>query len=226
VAERLTLGHIDSLEVLELLRPLNLKIIYDIGANVGTWTLLAKAIFPMAEVHAFEPLAIHQQGFQRDAGHLPGVHLHKVALGDVAGHETMQVTDFSDASSLLPLSEAGQQEWRVQVVAREEVHVERLDDWRCEALMPFPSLIKLDVQGFELAVLRGAVRCVEQATAVLAEVSFRKFYEGQPLFQDVAHFLSERDFSLYALGQRTEVGNPLMQADALFVANRAVLLER
>ena len=49
VAENLQTGHIDSLELLKLLRPLSPKVIYDVGANVGTWTLLAKAIFPEAE---------------------------------------------------------------------------------------------------------------------------------------------------------------------------------
>ena len=70
VAEQLKVGHIDSLELLELLRRKAPTVIYDIGANVGTWTLLAKAIFPAAEIHAFEPLPRHVAAFQKTLGFL------------------------------------------------------------------------------------------------------------------------------------------------------------
>jgi FkbM family methyltransferase len=221
VASRLNTGHIDSLELLELLRPLNPMVIYDIGANVGTWTLLAKVMFPHAEVHAFEPLGIHYQAFQQTTAELSGVHLHRLALGETAGLAAMRITDFSDASSILPLSQAGEREWHIHEVAQEHVRVERLDDWQGEGKLPLPSLVKLDVQGFELSVLRGAACCLERASAVLTEVSFRELYQGQCLFHDVVGFLAERGFALHALGRRTVLGNPLLQTDALFVANRA-----
>jgi FkbM family methyltransferase len=220
VASRLTTGHIDSLELLELLRPLDLKVIFDIGANVGTWTLLAKALFPYSDVHAFEPLHVHHQAFYRNTGRLSGVHLHKLALGEAAGIAAMRVTDLSDASSMLRLSQAGEQQWHIHEVAQERVQVERLDDCQRKAGLPFPSLLKLDVQGFELSVLRGSVCCLEHTSAVLAEVSFREFYQGQCLFQDAVRFLAEREFTLYALGWGTPMGRPLAQADVLFVANR------
>jgi len=51
-AARLSLGHIDSLELLELLAPSPPAVVYDIGANVGTWTVLAKSLFPAARVEA------------------------------------------------------------------------------------------------------------------------------------------------------------------------------
>ena len=64
VAAGLTTGHIDSLELLELLRPNPPQVIYDVGANVGTWTLLAKALYPAAQIHAFEPLSMHTEKFR------------------------------------------------------------------------------------------------------------------------------------------------------------------
>ena len=220
VARNLTLGHIESLELLNLLRPLEIKTIYDIGANVGTWTLLAKALYPQAEVHAFEPLPLHHSVFAREAGSLDGVFLHKVALGESDGVASMRVTDFSDASSILPLTEAGRRQWNISELAQEQVRMERLDGYRQKAQLPAPSLIKLDVQGFELNVLRGAERCLEESCAVLTEVSFREFYEAQCAFEDVVTFLAEHEFTLFALGQGTTTGLPLSQADALFVAKR------
>ena len=63
-ARSLSLGHIESLELLELIEDADAKVIYDVGANVGTWTLLAKSIFPASRVEAFEPLPSHHGGFE------------------------------------------------------------------------------------------------------------------------------------------------------------------
>src|SRR5690349_2365628 len=81
VAARLHNGHIDSFELLELLRPFEPKVIFDIGANIGTWTLLAKALYPNAEIHAFEPLEQHTAKFQTVTSEISSITLHKVALG-------------------------------------------------------------------------------------------------------------------------------------------------
>lgn len=220
VAEWLSDGHIDSLELLQLLRPLDPAVIYDVGASVGTWTLLAKAIFPRAAIHAFEPLAQHHAEFERNTRNTRDVHLHQLALGGAAGTAPIRVMSFSDASSLLPLAAAGGEQWHLSEVGQEQVRVEAMDAWQQESARPLPSLIKLDVQGFELVVLRGGVRCLDHAVAVLVELSFREFYEGQCLFHDVVTFLAERGFTLHALGQSTAIGRPLVQSDAVFVSNR------
>src|ERR1035441_7294981 len=65
-ARNLSLGHIDSLELLEIIQPAGISVIYDIGANVGTWTLLAKSIITGARVEAFEPLESHHIGFRQN----------------------------------------------------------------------------------------------------------------------------------------------------------------
>lgn len=216
----LTDDHIGSLELLRMIGPLAPQVIYDIGGNVGTWTLLAKSVYPRANVHAFEPLIAHHAGFERNTAGLAGVHLHRLALGQTAGLAPMHVTSFSDASSMLPLTAAGEQEWDIREVAREAVPVEQLDVWQQHGDRPAPSLIKLDVQGFELDVLRGASRCLDQADAVITEVCFREYYTGQCLFHDVTAFMAERGFRLFALGHGTAIDRPLSQTDALFVANR------
>lgn len=216
-AARLRTGHLDSLELLESLREHPPRVIYDVGANVGTWTCLAKSIFPLAVVEAFEPLAQHAPDFRRWTAEWPDtVRLHAVALGSSAGTAEIRVTDFSDASSLLPLAQAGRDEFHLEEVRREPVTVTTLDTLVESGQIQPPELIKLDVQGFELEVLRGAERCLEYASAVLAEVSFRPFYEHQALFSDVLTFLEARGFELRAFGIVPVPGAPLVQTDALF----------
>ena len=217
-AAALSLGHIDSLELLELLQPAPPAVIYDIGANVGTWTCLAKSLFPAARIEAFEPLPQHFPKFKEWTAPWPAdVRLHACALGPVEGTATMHVMDFSDASSLLPVSAEGAREFKIHPAAEITVPVIPLDLLVArEKLLP-PDLLKLDVQGYELEVLRGAEACLRTARAVLCEVSFREYYAGQPLFADVLAFLQSRGFRLHALGEGAALGAPLVQADALFL---------
>jgi FkbM family methyltransferase len=217
-AANLTLGHLDSLELLQLLRDQPPGVIYDIGANAGTWTCLAKSLYPSARVEAFEPL----NRFDREFSHWTSawrdtVHLHRMALGATPGEATMHVTDFADASSLLPLTETGQAEFKIAPASQVTVPVARLDDLVQTGTIPPPDLIKLDVQGFELEVLRGAEVTLQTTRAVLCEVSTAAFYNGQPLLGEIVRHLETHGFRLHAFGANLQPGAPFAQSDALFV---------
>lgn len=217
-AAALGLGHINTLELLEQLRSAAPSVIYDIGANIGTWTCLAKSIFPAARVEAFEPLTRHSARFHEWTSAWPGdVRLHACALGPDERTATMQVMDVSDASSLFALNDEGTREFKVRPTAEISVSVVPLDRLVVRENLPPPDLIKLDVQGYELEVLRGAETALRTTRAVLCEVSFREFYTGQPLFADVVAFLGARGFALHALAEGTALGVPLVQADAIFL---------
>jgi FkbM family methyltransferase len=216
-AAGLSLGHLGSLELLEVLESSPPRVIHDIGANVGTWTCLAKSLFPNAAVDAFEPLDVHFARFRQWTSAWPDVRLHRLALGSHQGTATLEVMDFSDASSLLPLGKEGRQSMGLSPVDKREVPVSTLDALVSSGAARAPDLIKLDVQGYELEVLKGAEESLKGARAVLSEVSFRSFYEGQALFGDILVHLQERGFRLHAFGSDLTPGEPLAQADALFL---------
>jgi FkbM family methyltransferase len=213
VAASLELGHIDSLELLELCRSLRIATIYDIGANVGTWSLLAKAVMPEAVVHAFEPLAGCHDRFHANLKGIRNVHLHKTALGREDTTATMYLGEVTDTSSLLPPGPKVQE----QPAATIELPVRALDSFVRENSLPPADLLKLDVQGFELEVLAGSVDTLDSASAVICEVSFTELYHGQCLFGDVVSFLGARGFGVHAFGAETARGMPLVQADVLFL---------
>ena len=80
-AAGLALGHIDTLELVELAGQAGISVIYDIGANVGTWSLLAKSLIPGARIHAFEPLPKHQTEFLHNFTGTEDVTLHPIVVG-------------------------------------------------------------------------------------------------------------------------------------------------
>lgn len=217
VASNLKSGHIDSLELLELLSGDPPAVIYDIGANVGTWTLLAKAVFPSSEIHAFEPLPGHVESFRRNTTNVPDVQLHELCLGASEGELPMKVTDFSDASSLLPLTEVGRRQWNLAQTEEILLRVETLDSWISMNALRTPDLIKLDVQGYELEVLKGSEIALAHTRAVILEASFQNFYEGQCRFDELVSILAKNGLHLHAIGNGTAIGRRLIQSDLLFV---------
>jgi FkbM family methyltransferase len=223
VAKELQLQDISSLELLELVTPENINVIYDVGAHIGTWSLLAKAIFPSAQVHAFEPLAEHQDGFRKQFVGSKDVTLHPVALGSENTATLFHVNDASSSSSVLPLADACRMHFGLREVERVPIRLHCLDDYRTAHQISLPDLIKLDVQGYELEALKGGSQCLRSAKAVLMEVSFVELYYGQPLFADVVRFMADHGFRLHALSIATPVGKSLLQTDVLFLpANRDI----
>ena len=205
------------------IRHAKIRTIIDVGAHAGEFALTARALLPQARIYSFEPLPGGCRALRRkmrgDAAHTT----FEVALGDESGEATFYRNDFSKSSSLLPMLRLHKEAfpWTTGETPL-QVRVARLDDFLGELTLTPETLLKVDVQGFEDRVLRGAARVLPQVQYVLVEVSFRPLYEGQALFSDVNTFLAEAGFR-YA-GNVDQLLSPLdntvLQADALFVAVR------
>ncbi len=215
--ERLKPGHIDSLEILQNLRDRKIRVIYDIGANRGTWTLLARSIFPDAEIIAFEPLTGHVEEFKRNTGNLKKIRIFETCLGSKPGKALIQITNFSDAASLLTPSRKGIKEWSLRVEKQKKVNLTTLDILLRSRQIPIPDLIKMDVQGYEMEVLKGSTGLLAKKTPLLLlEVSFEKIYSNQPLFSDVVQYLSKKGFQIKSFGKGLSPGIKAKQIDVLF----------
>lgn len=147
---------------LHLLRPTDWFV--DVGANVGSYTVLAAGVAG-ARVHAFEPVATTFARLSRNVRvNALGdrVALHRAAVGDRAGSVAM--TSRNDATNrVLAPGERPDGALDVEVV--------RLDD----ALAGLsPTLIKIDVEGFEAEVLAGAAAVLARTAALIVEVSRRQ----------------------------------------------------
>jgi FkbM family methyltransferase len=217
-AASLRLGHIDSLELLELIKSEGTIVnnIFDIGANVGTWTLLAKAYFNTSHIHAFEPLKVHTEQFKQLTHALDKVTLHTFCLGGENSESVINVSSFSDSSSLLPATALEYETYGIKKAGEEIVTVKRMDDLIDAGTLPVPEVIKMDVQGYELKVLKGAGKYLSEVKYIIAEVAFKEYYHNQPLFVDIANYLLTYNFDVYAFGQNTPTGLPLGQIDVLF----------
>jgi FkbM family methyltransferase len=219
-ARGLSLDYLGTLELVELLECVSHpKIIYDIGAYKGTWSLMAQAITKCEIIHAFEPLKMHVDQLYPGVGQNQNIIFHNVAVGSVPGNQEINITNRSDASSLLLPTDKVLTQYEVAKIESESVKVVTLDSYVSDNNLQSPDLIKLDVQGYELEVLKGALNCISQATWILCEVSFQEYYLNQPLFHEIAAFLHNLNYSIYAFGSDTPLGQCCKQTDILFHRN-------
>ena len=219
LAEDIDLAYTSSLELIEIVKLANVKIIYDIGAHTGTWSFLAKALIPESIIHAFEPIKLHITEFQNRMSHIKDINLHQVALGNQNGDMSIKITNRSDSSSLLDSTELADEQYGVKKDREQMIKIFTLDDYIITQKIPLPDFIKLDVQGYELEVLKGSQQCIKYAKWILCEVSFYSYYQNQPLFYDICEHLKKYQYNIYAFGSDTPTGSILTQVDVLFKRN-------
>ena len=133
----------------------------------------------------------------------------------------MHVSAADDSSSLLPIT-ARQAQTFPGTEQKETIEVSTVTlDERFPDGVEEPALLKIDVQGYELEVLRGAERLLQTIGTVLVECSFQEFYAGQAGADEVIRFLQQRGFRL-AGGTAPTVDRHgvLLQVDLIF--NREV----
>ena len=216
--EALREGVAAAIEHREILSSLFPATVVDLGANTGQFSLLARALFPDARIHAFEPLRRPAEKFARVFAGSRLITLHLCAIGPEESSATMNVSGAIDSSSLLPIT-AMQANFApgTGAVGVEQVTVRRLDSVLKPSDIKPPALLKLDVQGYELPALQGCGELLKLFAWVYVEVSFIELYGGQALAPEIIHFLESRGFVL------TGVANPsflddgtCVQADFLF----------
>ena len=130
---------------------LNQAVIFDVGANKGDFVQLALGA---SAIHAFEPSQAAYTELTRRFANRTDVHLNNLALGSEPGERTLYYdVPGSELSSLYPrqIDHHG-----IQMTGSELVKVETLDHHCAAHGINYINLLKLDVEGHELEVLRGA----------------------------------------------------------------------
>lgn len=194
--------------------------VIDVGANEGQWLSSLLKLVPISEVWVFEPNPDAMKICQRRLGNSPAIRYFGVALGDVSGSIDLHITDSSDFSSVLqPRAEfitAHYGTGGATIAATKQVPLRTLDSLVPESRSV--DLLKIDVQGFERAVLSGARRVLARTRAVLIEANLHSHYTGDDTFPNLWNELAAQGFSFWSLSQ-PHIGHDgkALWADAVFV---------
>lgn len=173
----------------------------DVGANIGDTARRIAAEIPSAEVHAFEPVPDVFEKLSRNTQENLRIHPWQLAVGAKCGMANINVLEDRAFSSVLPLTQqsAGIYGERCATVATVEIPMISLDEWAQRNNIHNVQVLKVDVQGLELEVLRGACRLLESVCAVNTEAQLVAQYTGASTFSEIDLFLRERGFELFQI---------------------------
>jgi len=207
-----------------VLASLNPDLVIDIGANRGQFALAALKVLPNANVTCFEPLnsafAVLSSLFRWN----DRVLIHKTAIGDLDSEIAINISNREDSSSLLSIGNLQTETFPgTHSLGTEVVSVSRLSNFVSQEVLAKTTLLKIDVQGFELQVLQGAAELLDKIEFIYVECSFMELYRDQFLASDIISFLFARGFRLNGV-HNTSVNKRgiAVQADFLF-ANKKLI---
>lgn len=156
-------------------------VVYDVGSNIGSHAVAFSKIVPRGKVFAFEPNPKNYQLLCNNiaVNECTNLRAFNVAVLEQTGETTIE--DFDEtASGNFGVIRAGTGGLSCAGVALDDLDI------------PAPDFLKVDVEGFETGVLKGAQKKIDQKRPVI-------FYEAQeaPTLEGCYNFLKERDYLMY-----------------------------
>ena len=188
-------NHVDYLHGM-MLKGVEPKVIYDIGACVMHWTKEAKKIWPDSKIIMFDAMN-HAEFLYKESG------LDYYCDGPV-GDFTRWVKYYEN-----PMDPAGNSVFKEDTQFFTEEHavdkkMRSLDDIVHHNVWPKPDLVKIDVQGAELLILVGGQETLSECQDIIIEMQHQEYNLGAPQKDVVIEYLNEMGFELVS---QIHIGN-------------------
>jgi FkbM family methyltransferase len=191
---------------------------FDVGANEGQTIELLQETFRNPKIYSFEPAReifakLTARKFRSE------VFLNNFAFGSENGRMPFNNYEDSCLSSFLELDGNLENRFRgVHIKNREVVEVRTMDSFVQENGITRIDLLKVDTQGFDFEVLRGATKTLKSNLigSVLVELNFVKMYQSQSDAHLIVQFLTEQNLQLVDYYEKFRQNHTLAWCSALF----------
>lgn len=180
--------------------------IIDVGVEYGTPDLYQRC--PDAFIELFEPAPQFYAGLEAGLMAQRPCRLHKVALGAASGEATFHLSGPASSSLL------GTQDKPGRTFPTMTVPVRRLDEVLQPSDLKRPAILKIDTEGYELAVLEGAERLLSSIDAVVLEMHLGKTYAYRP--QQILDIMARHGFHLIDILDREVRERRVVCCDMMF----------
>jgi len=217
-----SIQQLPSENLLGITKRYDIRTILDAGANEGQFALWSRKFFPKASIYSFEPVESTFKKLQLIAKDSHRWDVFQVALSDTC--EDRQIFHHINHPSSSSLHESTAEELtffpETQEKSLEHVSCITLDHWlnKFNSLIKEDILLKLDVQGHETCVLKGAKDVLAMTSVVITEVIVGSLYREQARFVDIVHLLSESGFQFQGvLEHGFDQTGSVISLDAVFI---------
>lgn len=172
-------------------------VLFDVGANYGQTIDDFREVFPEGSIHAFEPSPAVFGPLKNKASRMKDVFVWNVGVGASKGALSLNENTHQNMSSFL---EMGRDGWG-NINHKTSVPVTTIDEFCKEQKIASIDVLKIDTQGFELEVFKGAINSMRENKIGLLyfEVTFIDMYKGLPRFGELFEFAANNGFELVAV---------------------------
>ena len=201
-------------------KKMDINTIIDVGSYKGESVLDFREILPSATIYAFEPLLSSFKELNANTKYLDNFKSFNIALGDKKEEKEIFRKDFSASTSLLEMHKTHEELFPfTSQGSKEIVRIDTLDNIVPSLDLKDNILLKIDVQGYEKEVLKGASGILGRVKIIIIEMSFCELYKDQLLFPEIYRILQNQGFT-YS-GSRSQLKSPIdgqpLQQDAIFI---------
>ena len=205
----------------KLLNSYNVNVILDVGADVGQWAkTMRQELGFSGRIVSFEPLRSTFSLLQKNAARDSRWQVLNYALGDKETVTRINIAQNSHSSSFLDILprhiEAAPQS---QYVGTETVEIRTLDSIFDSLRSPGDNVyLKIDTQGYEGRVIKGAEKCLTHIATIQIEMSLVGLYQDQMLFDDMYCLMCGKGYELVSIetGFSDPVSGRILQVDGIF----------
>jgi FkbM family methyltransferase len=193
-----------------------IKIVFDVGANVGQSAIAYLEEFPLAEIYSFEPVAATYRELATATGHFPRVLAYNLGMGAKAGESCIYVNPESTLSSIKDSRPGDHPEViRLQTVA----------EFAKNHGLKTIDFLKIDTEGYDLEVLSGAQPLLEQQNIHFIMVECEPWNRCKRFvdFSELAGYLAPFGYRVFGIYDQRIVpanGNSVCFWNVLFVCEK------
>lgn len=206
--------NLDSL--LRIIFKKNISCVFDVGANVGQFLKKIRKLGYNKKIYAFEPISTNFEELKKIKD--KNLELFNFGFGDKNEKIKINVTAGTDLSSILQPNETGKKILgnKINIQKQEIVSIKKFDDF-FNLQNHSNNLLKIDTQGYDLNVLKGASSSLKYIDYILVETSFISIYKNAPNFCEINKYLTDNNFfltNIYPLS-RNKNGS-IVECDCLY----------
>lgn len=176
----------------------SLDVLFDVGANIGQTRKYFRFHLPDARIYSFEPVQATFQQLKTSAAGDTNCVIEHMALGDEAGEKAIRLFD----EDMTVLNSLRDEVMNNHANAREEIiRIDTLDHYCKTNSISKIDLLKIDTEGFEINVLKGAEQMLQSGriSFVYCETGFQNTNKRNTYFPELTEFLATQDYYFFGL---------------------------
>lgn len=211
-----------ALDIQKRLNKQPVKVILDVGANIGQTAEDFSQQFPEADIYSFEPVKGIFEDLKHNTKHLDRVRCFNFGLGSQPGAANIYLQEKSVWNSIVTEENSKRNVLTKAKGKVEKISIKTVDTFAQENNLEHIDLLKTDTEGYDLEVIKGAEKYLQgnKISFILSEVGFYRRDSGHTYFIDIHDYLDTQGYQFvdfYGITPALKLSNRFGFANALFV---------